>query len=91
LCHEIGEHITEMDIFRSDVTTTGSCSEGTCRAVNTTIIVRHVIHRPVFYSKYDVSVAGFCLNLQVESNRLGPIEQVTVSGQSLSTASHNAG
>jgi hypothetical protein len=31
-----------------------------------TITILHIIHRPVFYLKLNVSETGFCLRLQVE-------------------------
>jgi hypothetical protein len=30
-----------------------------------------IIHRPVFYLKYDVSESGYCRRLQVDSTEVG--------------------
>jgi hypothetical protein len=43
-----------------------------------TITILDIIHRPVFYLKYDVSVTGFCLHLQVEPTQLGPIDRASL-------------
>jgi hypothetical protein len=43
--------------------------------INITIIILDIIHRPVFYLKQNVSETGFCLLLQVEPNRVVPIEK----------------
>jgi hypothetical protein len=36
-----------------------------------------IILRPVFCLKHDVSEAAFCVNLQVESTQVGPIERIS--------------
>jgi hypothetical protein len=46
---------------------------------NTTITILDIIHRPVFYLKHDVSDTEFCLHLQVEPNKMGPIEKASLS------------
>jgi hypothetical protein len=48
--------------------------------INITITILDIIHRPVFYLKYDVSETGFCLRLQKEPTRMGPID---IAGLSL--------
>jgi hypothetical protein len=42
--------------------------------INITITILDIIHRPVFYLKYDISETGICLRLQVEPTQLGPID-----------------
>jgi hypothetical protein len=39
-----------------------------------TITITDIVHRLVFYLKHEVSETGFCLRLQEESTKLGPIE-----------------
>jgi hypothetical protein len=41
------------------------------------ITVLDIIHRPITYSKDDVSDTGFCLRLQVEPTQVGPIERTS--------------
>jgi hypothetical protein len=36
-----------------------------------------IIHRPVFYLKYNVSETEFCLRLQVEPTELGPMDRAS--------------
>jgi hypothetical protein len=42
-------------------------------------IIHHPVfiwkHRPVYFSKHDVSETGFCLRLQVKATQLGPIDR----------------
>jgi hypothetical protein len=45
------------------------------RYINTTIPILDIIHRPVLYSKHDVSETEFCLRLQVESAQLSQIDR----------------
>jgi hypothetical protein len=39
------------------------------------ITIVDIIHHPVFHLKHDVSETWFCLRLQVEPTKLGPIEK----------------
>jgi hypothetical protein len=34
-------------------------------------------HRPVYFSKHNVSDTGFCLRLQVKPTQLGPIDRAS--------------
>jgi hypothetical protein len=36
------------------------------------------IHRPVFYLKQDISGTEFCLRLQLEPTRLGPLNRASL-------------
>jgi hypothetical protein len=42
----------------------------------------NVIHHRVYYLRHDVSESGFCLLLQVEPTRLGPIDRASPCNQS---------
>jgi hypothetical protein len=46
--------------------------------INITITILDIIHRPVFYLKYDVPENGFCLRLQVEPTESGPIDRASL-------------
>jgi hypothetical protein len=46
--------------------------------INIAINILDIIHRPIFYLKYDVSEAGFCLRIQVETTQLGPTNRGTL-------------
>jgi hypothetical protein len=36
-----------------------------------------IFHRPVYFSKHNVSETGFCLRLQVKPTELGPIDRAS--------------
>jgi hypothetical protein len=55
--------------------------------INIVITILGVIHRPVFFLSQDVSETGFCLRLQVQPPRLGPIVPDRTQTLSLSTES----
>jgi hypothetical protein len=46
--------------------------------INITITILDITHRHVFYLKYDVSETEFCLQLQVETIQLGPIDRASL-------------
>jgi hypothetical protein len=43
----------------------------------TTITILDIIHLPVFYLPRGVSETGYCLCLQVEPTRLGPLDRAS--------------
>jgi hypothetical protein len=45
-----------------------------------TITILDIIHRPVFYLKYNFSETEFCLRLQVEPTHLGLMDGVVWIG-----------
>jgi hypothetical protein len=48
------------------------------RFVTILITILDNIRSPVFYLKYDVSKAGFCLRLQVKPTQVGPIVRASL-------------
>jgi hypothetical protein len=43
--------------------------------VSTNIMFLDIIHRPVYFSKHNVSDTGFCLRVQAKSSHLGTIDR----------------
>jgi hypothetical protein len=40
--------------------------------------LKDIVHRPVSYSKHDVSETGLCLRLQVEPTQVGLIDRASL-------------
>jgi hypothetical protein len=73
LRHYMASYISE-DNFRSHC-----CENFKSKKEMLSIIILHIVYRPVFYLKHDVSETWFCLRLEMVWTQLSPIGRDSLS------------